>query len=58
MVAIAETDDQMKWNVIALGIAESSDHERARKWLGSLYNNMGWTLFEEGEYEKALALFE
>ena len=59
MVAIAETlVNQMKWNVIALRIAESSDSESARKWLGSLYNNMGWTLFDQGEYDKALALFE
>ncbi len=59
MVAIAETlENQMKWNVIALGIAERSKNERARDWLGSLYNNMAWTFFDQEEHEKALDLFE
>ncbi len=59
MVAIAESlDQQMKWNLIALGIAESSRSPRAKKWLGSLYNNMGWTYFDQADYEKALSLFE
>ncbi|MFP6805629.1 MAG: tetratricopeptide repeat protein [Pseudomonadales bacterium] len=59
MVAIAESlKNQMKWNVIALGIAETSSSPRARKWLGSLYNNMGWTYFDQGQYVKALSLFE
>ncbi len=59
MVAITEpVDRQMKWNIIALGIAENSPSTRARKWLGSLYNNTGWTLFDQGRYEQALAFFE
>ncbi len=59
MVAMTETlENQMKWNIIALGIAENSKNERARDWLGSLYNNMAWTLFEQEEHEKALDLFE
>lgn len=59
MVAIAESlDQQMKWNVIALGIAETSQAPGAKKWLGSLYNNMGWTHFDQEEYEEALALFQ
>lgn len=59
MVAIAQTlENQMKWNIIALGIAESSKSAQARNWLGSLYNNMAWTLFDQGDYEKALDLFE
>ncbi len=59
MVAIAETlENQMKWNIIALGIAESSKSQRAKNWLGSLYNNMAWTLFDQGDYENALDLFE
>ena len=59
MVAIAETlENQMKWNIIALGIAESSKSQRAKDWLGSLYNNMAWTLFDQGDYENALDLFE
>lgn len=59
MLGIAEVlRNQMKWNVIALGIAEASDEPRARQWLGSLYNNMGWTYFEQQEYDEALDLFQ
>ncbi len=58
MMAIAESlDKQMKWNVIAMGIAETTKSTRARNWLGSLYNNMGWTLFDQGRFQEALELF-
>ena len=30
----------------------------AQGWLGTLYNNMGWTYFDEAQYTKALELFE
>ena len=49
---------QMDWNLRALDIAENSRDERARKWRGSLYNNIGWTYHELGEYDDALAMFE
>jgi len=51
-------EEQHDWNMKALEIAETSGSERARKWLGSLYNNIGWTWFDQGEYDKALDLFE
>jgi tetratricopeptide (TPR) repeat protein len=37
--------------------AEGSSQERAKNWLGPLYNNLGWTYFDNGEYEKALSIF-
>jgi tetratricopeptide (TPR) repeat protein len=37
--------------------AENSADEGARNWFGSLYNNLGWTYFDAGEYEKALSIF-
>ncbi|MCB0394844.1 MAG: tetratricopeptide repeat protein [Bdellovibrionales bacterium] len=60
MMAIVESNPQkqMEWNKIALAIAENSKEERARKWLGSLYNNMGWTYHDSGNYSEALDLFE
>jgi tetratricopeptide (TPR) repeat protein len=59
MVAIAEElGKQMKWNLIALEIAENSQSARARNWRGSLYNNMGWTFFDLENYEEALVLFK
>jgi tetratricopeptide (TPR) repeat protein len=51
-------EKQMAWNVRALEIAEKSGDERARKWRGSLYNNLGWTYHDLGEYEEALEMFE
>ena len=59
MMAIVEpTEKQLQWNLKALAIAESSEDERARRWKGSLYNNIGWTYFDQGQYEEALFMFE
>lgn len=59
MMAIVEpSESQMQWNLKALALAESSDQPRARKWLGSLYNNIGWTYHDAGQYNEALAIFE
>ena len=37
--------------------AEQSTQERAKDWLGSLYNNLGWGYFDLGQYELALSIF-
>jgi len=59
MMAIVEpTEKQLQWNLKALALAEDSQDERARKWKGSLYNNIGWTYFDQRQYEDALAMFE
>src|SRR2546426_811508 len=40
MIAIVEnTDEALKWNQKAVEFAEKSKDEKAKKWLGSLYNN-------------------
>jgi len=59
MVAIVEPPEgQMEWNLKALVLAEKSSDPQARKWLGSLYNNLGWTQHDAGRYFEALDLFE
>ncbi|MCA9838502.1 MAG: tetratricopeptide repeat protein [Trueperaceae bacterium] len=59
MLALAsDADEQMLWHNQAISLAEQSQNSRARNWLGSLYNNLGWTLFDQGNYELALATFE
>lgn len=60
MVAIAEPDaaEQIKWNEKALALAEATPDVRAAGWRGSLYNNLGWTYHDMGDYEQALSLFE
>ncbi|TMI30706.1 tetratricopeptide repeat protein [Candidatus Bathyarchaeota archaeon] len=59
MIAIVEPPEkQLQWNLKALGLAENSTDEKARKWRGSLYNNLGWTYFEQRQFEEALLMFE
>ena len=58
MMAISEAlSNQHKWHVIAVNIAEASTSDFARNWLGTLYNNMAWTYFEKGSYDKVQELF-
>lgn len=58
MLGIAESDVRgERWTRIAMVIAETSDNAQAHRWLGSLYNNLGWSLFERGELDEALMLF-
>ncbi len=59
MVAIvAESDEALRWNETALDLARSSEDPRARKWRGSLLNNLGWTWHDRGDHLQALRLFE
>ncbi len=59
MVAIVKPGKEgLSWNMKAIRFAEASRQDRARGWLGSLYNNTGWSFHEIQDYEKALDLFE
>jgi tetratricopeptide (TPR) repeat protein len=60
MIAIAEPEPpaQMKWHEKALTLAEITPDRRASGWRGPLYNNLGWTYHDMGDYEKALGIFE
>lgn len=59
MLGIVEkSDESLRWNEIAMQHAEETTDEKAKRWLGSLYNNTGWTYHDMGEYEKALSVFE
>ncbi|MCF7824032.1 MAG: tetratricopeptide repeat protein [Candidatus Marinimicrobia bacterium] len=59
MLGIVESpDQQFLWNEIAMARAEKSTDERAQEWLGSLYNNLGWTYHDLGDFEKALEIFQ
>lgn len=51
-------DESLKWNELAIQMAEDTQDEKARGWLGALYNNTGWTYHDMGEFDKALELFE
>jgi tetratricopeptide (TPR) repeat protein len=56
MLGILDAPD-LTWNLKALEVAESSSDERARRWRASLYNNIGWSYHDRGDYEAALAAF-
>ncbi len=54
---VYKKEDSLKWNLQAIKTAEKSKDEKAKKWLGSLYNNTGWTYHDMKEYGKALQMF-
>ena len=58
LAIIASPDSSLDLNLLAIRMAESSRQEKARNWLGSLYNNTGWSYHDKGEFEKALEIFE
>lgn len=59
MLGIAEKgEESLKWNHEAIRLAEAATDPKARRWLGPLYNNTGWTYFDLGKYAEALKLFE
>lgn len=53
----APQKDRLTWNLKAIEAAKASD-EKGRGWLASLYNNTGWSLFDEQRYGEALDLFQ
>lgn len=59
MLAIIGTaDEQIEWAERALAIASASTDRRARAWIGSVANNLGWTLHDLGRYDEAQLQFE
>ncbi len=59
MLAFVDTApaDQLRWGREALAIAEASSQPAARKWEGSIRNNIGYALHQLGRYDDALAEF-
>jgi len=58
MGIIEPPQQQLEWNLLALDLAEQSSDSQAKKWLGSLYNNIGWTYHSLGDYDQALDIFQ
>jgi tetratricopeptide (TPR) repeat protein len=59
MLAIVEpADEALEWNSRGLALATASADPRARRWAGSLHNNIGWTHFGREDYATALQHFE
>jgi tetratricopeptide (TPR) repeat protein len=59
MLGIVEpANEASAWNERAMELARSSPDPAARRWIGSLANNMGWARHAAGDDEGAIALFE
>jgi tetratricopeptide (TPR) repeat protein len=56
MVAIAEERKMVEWSERGLALAESEPD--AAYWAGPLLNNLGWFLYERGDFSQALEMFE
>jgi tetratricopeptide (TPR) repeat protein len=49
--------ERLDWDRRALALTDAATTPRARRWRASLYNNIGETYLEQGEYAAALAKF-
>lgn len=58
LAIISEGHQRTTYNQQAIALARTSKDDWTRRWIGSLYNNMGWTHFDAGELEEALEYFE
>ena len=56
MAIVTPVEQQAEWNERAMEYAEQTGDPDAMKWLGTLYNNMGWTAHDEGNYTRAYDL--
>jgi tetratricopeptide (TPR) repeat protein len=54
----APVQERLRWDLEAVAMTERSGDARSKRWLASLYNNIGWTYHERGEYAAALEYFE
>jgi len=58
MMAVAEPEKALEWNMKALDLAEKSADARANKANGPLCSSIGWNHFERREYQEALFMFQ
>ncbi len=58
MAIVVPPAEKDAWNRKAMELAERSSDEKAKRWLGALYNNMGWDAHDRGDFAGALALHE
>jgi tetratricopeptide (TPR) repeat protein len=58
LALVAAPPGEEAWHARALDLADTSPDPDARRWRGSLWNNIGWARFEAGDMDGALAAFE
>ncbi|HZT95329.1 MAG TPA: tetratricopeptide repeat protein, partial [Chloroflexota bacterium] len=57
LAIVSPPPDQIDWARRGIEMAETSEDPQTRRWLGALYNNLGWTYHDLGQYEAALECF-
>lgn len=58
LAIVAPPSEQPAWAAKAIARADASEDARTRGWLGALYNNLGWTQHDAGDYAPALQSFQ
>lgn len=58
LAIVAEANESLQWNQRALALAQASSDPRARRWVASLHNNIGWTHHDCGDFDTALQHFQ
>jgi tetratricopeptide (TPR) repeat protein len=58
MLAIADTTRSSEWAARAIDLALTAPDDRTKRWLISLSNNLGWSHFDAGRLDEALAAFQ
>lgn len=58
MELVEPQEKKLAWNEKAMALAEKSEDKRAKGWLPTLYNNCGWSYYEQGKYEQSLVVLE
>ncbi len=59
MMAIVETpEQQITWHEVCFNLCNTTTNERAKKWFGSVSNNLGWTYHDLGRFEDAFETFQ
>ncbi len=54
---IKEPNKKIEWEEKALKLVQETTDDKAKKWEGSLYNNLGWSYFDLADYETAKKYF-
>jgi hypothetical protein len=58
MLAIADGTRSSQWAAQAIELAQAAKDDRTKRWLISLSNNQGWSHFDAGHLDEALAAFQ
>lgn len=58
MAIVSSGSEALEWNQKALAEAKDSTMPEAQRWIGSISNNLAWSLHDLGRLDEALEVFE